>query len=87
MPNQDFQQSLSSAAARKAAAVTTSDTTDLPNVATRGLFVVASGTLTIDPIDGAGNLSLGSPVIGTLIPIQVRRVRQTGTTAVVVALS
>jgi hypothetical protein len=89
MSNQDFTQQLSTGAARKAAAVTPNDNADLPNFAVRGLYVVAVGTLTVDPVDGAANVSLGTlpaNAVGTVIPIQVRRVRLTGTTATVLAL-
>ena len=67
---------LNSSAARKAAAVTPDPANDLPNYATRGLFVgTAQTALTIDPVEGAGNINLGAVAAGTLIPIQVRRVR------------
>jgi fructose-1,6-bisphosphatase len=80
MADNFFTSQLNSGAARKAAAVTPSDTLDLPNFAVRGLFVgTAQTSLTIDPVDGVGNVALGAIAAGTVIPIQVRRVRATGT--------
>jgi hypothetical protein len=72
----NFTQQLNTGAARNAALVTPDPANDLPIFATRGLYVVTVQTaLTIDPIDGAGNINLGAVPAGTFLPIQVRRVR------------
>ncbi len=83
MGNYNFTQSLNSSAARNAVAATPNDNADLPNFAVRGLLVTVTtaGTLTVDPIDGPGNQNLGTFPVGVWqVPIQVRRVRSTGTT-------
>ena len=69
--------------ATDAATVTPADT-DLPRNA-KSLYVVVGGTLTIQTIKGT-TLSLGTVQAATIIPIQVKQVRTTGTTATVVAL-
>lgn len=63
------------------AAVTPSDTTDLPAL-TFGVYVGGAGNLTVDfaDVNAKGILLAGVPA-GSILPIQVVRVRQTGTTA------
>jgi hypothetical protein len=86
MPNQDFQQSLNSATARKAAAITPDTNNDLPNFTTRGIWVGGVGNVVLDPIDGAPNITFTAVPAGTLLPVQARRVRATSTATLMVAL-
>jgi hypothetical protein len=73
------------APARRAAAVTPSDASDLPQVA-KALYLGGGGDLAIVPADGPGAVVLKDHAPG-YVPIQVRRVLATGTTAAdVVAL-
>lgn len=67
-------------AAGRAAAVTPSDTLDLERV-TRGLYIGASGNVTVVmEIDDTQVTFVGVPA-GSILPIRVRRVMSTGTTA------
>lgn len=74
--------------ARHAFAVTPSDSADLtPRFATKGLFVGGAGNLNIDTMDGKTVLMTGIPA-GAFVPVQVKRVRSTSTTATnIVALA
>lgn len=64
----------------RAAAVTPSDSTDLTFV-TRGLYVGAGGDVSVDMAEtGTSIVFVGVPT-GTLLPVRVKRVRSTGTTA------
>ncbi|MFC0634878.1 spike base protein, RCAP_Rcc01079 family [Brevundimonas balnearis] len=67
--------------ARRASALTPSDTADLPEVA-KALFLGQGGDLTIIPAGQAGDtpVSFAAHPSG-YVPIQTRRVLQTGTTA------
>ncbi len=73
--------------ATNAAVVTPSDSADLSTPALRGLYVGGTGHISL--ITTGGDTVLVSAVpIGTILPIQVARVRSTGTTAtLIVALS
>jgi hypothetical protein len=81
MSNHDYTGSLQSNAARKCAVVTPDPANDLPDFAVRGLWAGSAITgLVVDPIDGAPNITIGAIAAGTLLPLQVRRVRAaTGT--------
>src|ERR1700752_639842 len=84
-----FQPMLPSAAARNGYLVTPSDSADLPRSAARGLYIVAAGTLTVTFIESGANVSLGTlpaSAVGAVIPLGVRRVWSTGTSATVIAL-
>lgn len=73
------------APARRAAAVTPNDAADLPQVA-KALYLGGGGDLAIVPADGPGTVVLKDHAPG-YVPIQVRRVLATATTAAdVVAL-
>lgn len=72
------------APARRIAAVTPSDTTDLP-VIPKGLWVVAPGTLSVIAADDTAAVSLGTVPAATVVLVRARRVMATGTTATVVA--
>ena len=74
-------------------AVSANDTTDLPNGATRGLYVGTAGNVTVifaadTTNSGAGTaVALKNLAAGVAHPFRVRRVYSTGTTATdVVAL-
>lgn len=68
-----------------AAAVTPNDATDLPRGTCQGLMVTATGNLSV-LMAGGGQLDLTGVAANVLLPLNVRRVRATGTTATVVAL-
>ena len=63
-----------------AAAVTTSDSADLPVIPTRGLYVGAAGDVKVIMASGA-TVTFADVLAGTVLPIQVRRVFATGTVA------
>jgi len=67
------------APARRAAAVTPNDGADLPQVA-KALYLGGGGDLAIVPADGTGAVVLKDHAPG-YVPVQVRRVLATGTTA------
>lgn len=82
-----FTQDSAANPARRLGAVTPNDATDLAEIP-KALWVSVAGTLNVV---GAGDVTntgtaLGSLVVGAVVPIRVRRVRATGTTATVVAL-
>ena len=64
--------------AENAAAVTPNDSTDLTTITT-ALIVQVSGTIAVDMLGGQ-SVTIGA-LAGQYIPIRVRRVRATGTTA------
>lgn len=63
-----------------AAAVTPSDSVDIATGITRALYVGTAGTLVVDTYTNTSVTFVGV-LGGTVLPIQVRRVRVTGTTA------
>jgi hypothetical protein len=63
--------------ARRAAAVTFSDTAVIEN--TRALYIGASGNLSVVMVNG-GTVTFQGLSAGTILPIQVTQVRTTGTT-------
>lgn len=63
-----------------AAAVTPSDSTDLPAVA-RSIYVGGGGNLKVDMADGGTAIILTGVLIGVIYNIAVKRVYSTGTTA------
>jgi hypothetical protein len=72
--------------ARKGAAVTPSDTVDLTNL-TRGVYVGAGGDLAVIFANDTASTTLVAVPTGVVLPIAVRRILSTGTTATsVVAL-
>lgn len=73
------------APARSAAIATHDDTQDLPQFS-RALYVGAGGDVTVQMVEGM-QVTFSAVPGGTLLPIRVRRVLATGTTAAgVVAL-
>lgn len=67
------------APASTAFAVTPADGSDLADV-TRAIFVGGSGTLSVIMLSGQ-QVTFQGLVAGTMLPIRVRRIRATGTTA------
>lgn len=61
-------------------AVTPTDSTDLGNGPTRGLFVTGAGNVNVTLVSGATAVLTSVPA-NTLIPIQVSQVQNTSTTA------
>jgi hypothetical protein len=73
-----------SRAARSAIVITPDDNNDLVNHAFRGLYIGGAGNIKVD-MEGSGTAVLFSAVpAGTILPIQVRRVYSTGTTATLI---
>jgi hypothetical protein len=68
--------------ARNAEAVTPSDSADLPTVA-RGLYTGAGGNIAVymEGDDSNTSVAFASAAAGITLPIRVRRVLSTGTTA------
>lgn len=69
---------------RGGVAVTASDTTLL--APTRGLWVGGTGDLTLDFADGTTDIVLTAPIVGTIYPISVIRVKEATTATLIVAL-
>lgn len=66
--------------AQKAFAITADDNTDLA-VTTRAVYTGAGGTLVALLADDAGAVTFSNVPAGQVLPIRVRRVLATGTTA------
>jgi hypothetical protein len=64
--------------ARNAAAVTTSNTEDLPNAA-KSLFVGVAGDVSVDTV--GGDTAVVFKNVSGVLPVACARVRTTGTTA------
>jgi metal-dependent HD superfamily phosphatase/phosphodiesterase len=64
----------------EAAAVTPSDSTDLPNGVARALYIGGGGTVVLDTYTQT-SLSFVGVQAGTILPVNVKRVRSTGTIA------
>lgn len=69
---------------RGGVAVTKSDTTVL--APTRGIFVGGTGNLTVDFADGTTDVLITAPVVGTILPISVVKVKAATTATAIVAL-
>lgn len=69
--------------ATSAAAVTPHDTNELSNVTTR-VFVGGAGNLKVTMMDGT-DVTFTGVTAGSVLPIRVRRVYSTGTTATNIA--
>ncbi len=80
----DFTQQLKTGSARKAVAIVPDTNNDLPNFASRGIWVGGAGIVVLDPVDGAPNISITCPA-GAFLPIQARRVRATSTATLMIA--
>lgn len=66
--------------ANGAAVITPSNTTDLA-VYARGIYFGVGGNITVDMTDSGTNITFLAVPQGTILPIQVKRVYSTGTTA------
>lgn len=64
----------------RASAVNPNDSADLPFVS-RALWVGGAGSISVDMAESGSAVVIAGIPAGTLIPIRVRRVRTTGTTA------
>jgi hypothetical protein len=70
-----------------AAAVTPSDSTDLPFWAS-ALWIGGAGSVVLDTVGGNTEVVIAGVAAGTTLPIAAKRVRATGTTAtLIVALA
>lgn len=67
------------AAPTNAAAITPSDTVDLPIAATKGIYVGVAGDVKVDMVDG-GTVTFKAAPLG-ILRVQARRVYLTGTAA------
>ncbi|MGN6812553.1 MAG: spike base protein, RCAP_Rcc01079 family [Thermomicrobiales bacterium] len=63
-----------------AVAVTPSDSTDLATPA-RALFVGGAGAIVLNTTGGETSVTIAAVPAGTTLPLSVKRVRATGTTA------
>lgn len=80
MPSYTNLKAENTAPAESCVAVTANDSTDLSGGLTRALYIGGGGAVSID--DAAGNTVLFSGLnAGTVLPIRVKRVRATNTTA------
>lgn len=77
--------SANSAPAMEAAAVTPSDSTDLPNGPCRALYIGGAGSVVIDTYNNT-NITFAGLTAGTILPLNVRRVRTASTATSIVAL-
>ena len=66
--------------APRAAAITPSDTVDLPWI-TRAIYVGGAGDVKVDMGDSGTAIPFTAVPVGTVLPIRVKRVYATGTTA------
>lgn len=69
---------------RGGVAITKSDT-DLI-APTRGIYVGGTGDLTVDFADGTTDVVITAPVVGTILPVSVIRVKAATTATLLVAL-
>ena len=69
-----------SAVAANAAAVTPDDDSNLPTLATKGLWVGGAGNVKVGTVNG-NTVTFNSVPAGILLRIQAKRVYATGTTA------
>jgi hypothetical protein len=65
---------------RSTFSVTPNDTTELPNV-TRALYVGGTGDITLRLADDTAQVTLKAVPVGTLLPLRVRQIYATGTSA------
>jgi hypothetical protein len=82
MATPTFTSTNSPSPAEYAAAVTPSDSTDLATTA-RALFIGGAGNANVDMPDG-GTVLFSGLAAGSILPVRVRRVRATSTTATLI---
>jgi hypothetical protein len=73
-----YRQADATVSARRAAAVTLSDSTVLEN--TRALFIGGAGNLKVSMVEG-GDVTFSGLLPGTILPVQVTKCWSTGSTA------
>lgn len=73
------------APAMEAAAVTPSDSADLPNGVCRALYIGGAGTVVLDTYNNT-SITFAGLTAGTILPVNVRRVRTASTATNLVAL-
>lgn len=83
MPDYKYLNQQNAAPAMGAAVVTPNDSTDLTVSPTRSLWIGGAGNVNVDMADGTTVLFSGISA-GTLLPVQVKRVRATSTTATLI---
>ena len=72
--------SANTAPAMEAAAVTPNNDSDLPNGICRALYIGGGGNVVLDTANNT-SLTFAGLQAGTILPLNVRRVRSTSTTA------
>lgn len=77
--------SANSAPAMEAAAVTPNDSTDLPNGPCRALYIGGAGSVVVDTANST-SVTFAGLTAGTILPLNVRRVRTASTATNIVAL-
>ena len=82
MPDYNLISSAASPAV-SAAAVTPNDGADLSRIPTRSLWIGGAGNVNVDMADGTTVLFSGCTA-GSILPVQVKRVRSTNTTATLI---
>jgi hypothetical protein len=78
-PNQSLN-SANTAPAMEAVAITPSNSDDLPNGVARALYIGGGGIVVLDTYTQT-SLTFAGLQSGTILPVNVKRVRSTGTTA------
>lgn len=61
--------------------VTPSDSANLPVVNSRALYIGGTGDVKVSFVSGGGTVTFVAVPVGTILPIQVSKVFNTGTTA------
>lgn len=80
MATNPYQRADDTVAAKAAVAITPNDSTNLPRVPCRSIYVGAGGDVKVDMV-GGGTVTFTSVLAGTILPIQAVRVYATGSTA------
>lgn len=82
MPFDPFENSSDSliAPAKTAFEIAPDDNADLPG-ATKAVYVGTGGNITARPVDADADVTFRNVVAGTVLPVRMRAVRATGTTA------
>lgn len=80
MPTAPEYSNPASGPATNAAAVTPADGTDLPDGIARALYIGGAGDVSL-VTNGGSTVTFVALVAGTILPVLVKRVRSTGTTA------
>lgn len=78
--NRNITPQIGSAACYNAVAAAHSDTVDLADYSSRGLYVGTTGNVKVDMF-GSGTVTFTGVPAGTILPIVAKRIYSTGTTA------